>query len=154
MYLSYYNLQDKPFQITTDPRFLWLGEKHQEALATLHYGLFDNKGFLLLTGDVGTGKTTLIKALVQNLDDNTIVATVVSPLLEKMEFFNHLADILGLAHTHNGNWPRTLKETPYNPDFYVLRRRHKDEILPWDFIDHSIRKSFLYKEYQRALRPV
>ena len=63
MYLDFYNLQLKPFQISTDPRFLWLGEKHKEALAVLKYGILDNKGFLLLTGDVGTGKTTLLNAL-------------------------------------------------------------------------------------------
>ena len=65
-----------------------------------------------------------------------------------------VAEILGLARTHKGNWPQTLKETPHNPDFYVLRQRHADEILPWDFIDHGVRKSFLYKEYQRALETV
>jgi len=65
-----------------------------------------------------------------------------------------VADILSLAHTHGGNWPRTLKETPHNPDFYVLRRRFEDEILPWDFIDHGVKKSFLYKEYQKALGAV
>ena len=91
MYLSHYNLIEKPFQITTDPKFLWLGEKHQEALAMLRYGVLDNKGFLLLTGDVGTGKTTLINALLRDLDSNTIVATVVDPNLEKLEFFNFFA---------------------------------------------------------------
>ena len=55
MYETYYNLKAMPFQITTDPRFLWLGEKHSEALATLKYGIMQNKGFLLLTGAVGTG---------------------------------------------------------------------------------------------------
>ena len=52
MYVSYYNLKEKPFQISTDPKYLWLGEKHKEALAILKYGVLDNKGFLLLTGDV------------------------------------------------------------------------------------------------------
>ena len=56
MYANYYNLKAMPFQITTDPRFLWLGDKHSEALATLKYGIIENKGFLLLTGDVGMGK--------------------------------------------------------------------------------------------------
>lgn len=96
MYLNHFNLTDKPFQITPDPRFLWLGEKHQEALATLRYGVLDCKGFLLLTGDVGTGKTTLIKALLNSLDNNTVVATVVDPNLEKLEFFNFLGRIFGL----------------------------------------------------------
>ncbi|MFA9497884.1 MAG: AAA family ATPase, partial [Deltaproteobacteria bacterium] len=76
MYLSHYNLLKKPFQLTTDPRFLWLGEKHKEALATLKYGVVDQKGFLLVTGDVGTGKTTLINALLESLEDDTYVANI------------------------------------------------------------------------------
>jgi general secretion pathway protein A len=96
MYLSHFNLKEKPFQITPDPRFLWLGEKHQEALATLRYGVLDRKGFLLLTGDVGTGKTTLIKALLNSLDDNTVVATLVDPHLDKLEFFEFIGDIFGI----------------------------------------------------------
>jgi len=92
MYLSYYNLSAKPFQISADPKFLWLGEKHKEALAALKYGILDNKGFLLLTGDVGTGKTTLINALVQKLRDDVIVATVLDPSLDKLDFFNFLAN--------------------------------------------------------------
>ena len=92
MYLSYYNLSAKPFQISTDPKFLWLGEKHNEALAALKYGILDNKGFLLLTGDVGTGKTTLINALVQKLGDDVIVATVLDASLDKLDFFNFLAN--------------------------------------------------------------
>ena len=54
MYESFFGLNKKPFQITTDPSFLWMGKKHREALSTLKYGVMDNKGFLLLTGDVGT----------------------------------------------------------------------------------------------------
>jgi general secretion pathway protein A len=67
MYKSFYKLDKKPFETKTDPYFLWLGEKHKEALATLRYGIMNNMGFLLLTGDVGTGKTTLINALIQSL---------------------------------------------------------------------------------------
>jgi len=92
MYLSFYNLKTKPFQISTDPKFLWLGEKHKEAFAILKYGIIENKGFLLLTGDVGTGKTTLINGLVNSLGDNTIVATVPDPDLEKLDFFNFIAN--------------------------------------------------------------
>jgi len=91
MYLSYYKLSIKPFQISTDPRFLWMGEKHKEALAVLKYGILDNKGFLLLTGDVGTGKTTLINTLIESLGDDVIVAIVQDPGLGKMDFFNFVA---------------------------------------------------------------
>lgn len=63
-----------------------------------------------------------------------------------------VADILLLTHQNRGNWAQTLKETPVNSDFYVLRPRAVDEILPWDFIDHGLSKSFLIREYQKALK--
>jgi len=91
MYLAYYNLNVKPFKITPDPKFLWLGETHKEALAILKYGIFDNRGFLLLVGDVGTGKTTLINGLLESLNEDTIVATVTDPGLDILDFYNFLA---------------------------------------------------------------
>jgi general secretion pathway protein A len=91
MYETHYNLKAMPFQITTDPKFLWLGEKHSEALATLKYGILENKGFLLLTGDVGTGKTALINRLVKMIDVAAIVAKIPDPGLTSLEFFNFLA---------------------------------------------------------------
>jgi general secretion pathway protein A len=96
MYETYYNLKSKPFQITTDPKFLWLGEKHAEALATLKYGILENKGFLLLTGDVGTGKTALINRLVKMIDMAAIVATIPDPGLDALDFFNILAIEFGM----------------------------------------------------------
>ncbi len=91
MYETHYNLKAMPFQITTDPKFLWLGEKHSEALTTLKYGILENKGFLLLTGDVGTGKTALINRLVKMIDVAAIVAKIPDPGLTSLEFFNFLA---------------------------------------------------------------
>lgn len=91
MYRSFYGLTLKPFQISSDPKFLWLGEKHREALAVLKYGILDNRGFLLLTGDVGTGKTTLINALVNSLGPDTLLAHVPDPGLTVMDFFNYIA---------------------------------------------------------------
>ena len=63
-----------------------------------------------------------------------------------------VADILSLAHANRGNWAQTLKTVPVNPDFYVYRERSPDERFPWDFIDHGIKKSFLRREYQRAVQ--
>ena len=91
MYYSFYKLQENPFQITADPRFLWLGAKHEEGLATLKYGVQDNKGFLLLTGDVGTGKTTLVNALLKTLGDDTLVALIRDPDFEPLDFYNYIA---------------------------------------------------------------
>lgn len=86
MYDSFYNLTEKPFQISTDPRFLWLGEKHQEALANLKYGLLDRNGFIVLTGDIGTGKTTLVNALIDTLSENVLIAKINHFSLEIDEF--------------------------------------------------------------------
>ncbi len=63
-----------------------------------------------------------------------------------------VGDILSLAHANRGNWAQTLKTVPVNPDFYVYRERRPDERFPWDFIDHGIKKSFLQREYQRAMQ--
>jgi len=60
--------------------------------------------------------------------------------------------ILALAHENKCNWAKTLKASPINPDYYVLRERPADELFPWDFIDHGIEKSFLFEEYQKALK--
>lgn len=96
MYTTFYNLNKKPFQISSDPSFMWFGEKHKEALATLRYGILDNKGFLLLTGDVGTGKTTLINALIQSLSQDIIFTSIPDPGLEKLDFFNFIAGSFGI----------------------------------------------------------
>ena len=64
----------------------------------------------------------------------------------------NVAQLLSLANNNKGNWPKTLKSSPVNADFYVLRERSLDELFPWDFIDHGIRKSFLKSEYKRALQ--
>lgn len=87
MYEAFYGLKKKPFQITSDPGFLWLGPKHREALSTLKYGVMENKGFLLLTGDVGTGKTTLINRLVDDIQDKAYSAKIPDPGLSKYDFY-------------------------------------------------------------------
>lgn len=97
MYRAFFNLQSKPFEITTDPLFLWLGEKYKEALATLRYGILENKGFLLLTGDAGTGKTTLINALTESLDDTVEWAVISDPKRERLDFYNAIAKGFGIA---------------------------------------------------------
>ncbi|MBN1930650.1 MAG: AAA family ATPase [Desulfobacterales bacterium] len=96
MYLSYYNLKEKPFLTSSDSKFLWLGEKHKEALATLKYGIMNDKGFLLLTGDIGTGKTTLVNALINSLGEDIIVAKYSYPILEKLDFFNFIGNIFNM----------------------------------------------------------
>ena len=92
MYLDHYNLNLKPFEMSPDPRFLWLGEKHKEALAALEYGILESKGFLVLTGDAGTGKTVLINGLLKSTRVKAIIATIPDPDLEILDFFNFLSE--------------------------------------------------------------
>jgi general secretion pathway protein A len=92
MYLQHYGLLRAPFEMTPDPAFLYLGESHQEGLATLVYGVRARKGFVMLTGEVGTGKTTLLHALLSQLDPNTSAAFVFNPRLGPLDFFRVIFD--------------------------------------------------------------
>lgn len=96
MYKSFYNLSRDPFVIHSDSAFLWMGGKHKEALAFLRYGILDNKGFLLLTGEAGTGKTTLIRAMTQDFGADIEWAVINDPKLEKIDFYNSIAHGFGL----------------------------------------------------------
>ncbi|WP_319525765.1 AAA family ATPase [uncultured Desulfosarcina sp.] len=137
MYLDHYRLHLKPFQISTDPRFLWLGEKHKEALAVLKYGILDNKGFLLLTGDVGTGKTTLLHTLVDSLGDDVLVAMITDPGLAKMDFFNFVADSFGMDKNFRskGDFLISLKEY-----LLAVHGQNKQALLIIDECQHLSQK--------------
>ena len=87
MYTSFFGLNEKPFSITPDPRYLFMSERHGEALAHLVYGVTESGGFIQLTGEVGTGKTTLVRTLLQNrMPENADVAVVMNPQLSAHEF--------------------------------------------------------------------
>ena len=102
MYLKFFNLKVKPFEISPDPRFLWVGEKHKEGFAALKYAILTGKGFISLTGDVGTGKTTLLNALVRSFDDNYIFARIPDPSLEELDFFNITASAFEMNKRFSG----------------------------------------------------
>jgi general secretion pathway protein A len=80
MYESYFGFREQPFSLTPDPRFLWLSETHREGLAALTYGISRRKGFLLLTGEVGTGKTTLLRAALGQLPPDTDTALILNTI--------------------------------------------------------------------------
>ena len=97
MYEQFYNLRERPFNLTPDPRFIYFTEKHCEALANLVYGIRERKGFIVLSGEVGTGKTTLISALLDTLERTGILsAFVFNPVLSTPEFFEYLLADLNL----------------------------------------------------------
>jgi general secretion pathway protein A len=91
MYLSHYHLNKEPFSISPDPQFLWLSEKHQKAFEVLKEGILERDGCVMLAGDIGTGKTTLIKRLVKLDDVAAIFVTINDPDLDALDFFNILA---------------------------------------------------------------
>ena len=99
MYCKFYGLIRPPFEMTPDPAFLYLGETHREGLATLVYGVRSRKGFVMLTGEVGTGKTTLLHALLAQLDASTDSAYIFNSRLEPLDFFKLLFDDLGIQET-------------------------------------------------------
>lgn len=96
MYSEHFGFAKRPFELTPDPSFLFLGESHREGLATLVYGVQSGKGFVLITGEVGTGKTTLLHALLSQLDSSTNFAFIFNPRLEPLDFFRMLFEELGI----------------------------------------------------------
>jgi general secretion pathway protein A len=96
MYTEFYGLKAKPFSLTPDPRFLFLSESHREALAHLLYGIEQGEGFIAITGEVGTGKTTLFRSLLQQLGPNTEVAFVFNPILSGEELLRTVSIEFGL----------------------------------------------------------
>jgi len=96
MYTSFFGLQEKPFAITPDPRYLYLSERHAEALAHLLYGINEAGGFIQLTGEVGTGKTTVIRSLLEQLPGHADVALILNPRVTPAEFLLTICEELHL----------------------------------------------------------
>lgn len=97
MYESFYGLRENPFNVTPDPQYIYLGENHREALAQLLYGVREKKGFIVITGEVGTGKTTLIHYLLSKMNGNshTKTAFLFNPKLTVQDFIQYILQDLG-----------------------------------------------------------
>ena len=112
MYTSFFGLNEKPFAITPDPRYLFMSERHGEALAHLVYGVTESGGFMQLTGEVGTGKTTLVRTLLQNkLPTNADVAVVLNPRLSVIEFLETICEELGILAPENRGSVKALVDS-------------------------------------------
>ena len=96
MYPKYFGLKEASFSITPDPQYLFLSEQHREALAHLLYGAGDSGGFVLLTGEVGTGKTTVCRAFLEQLPDGVDVALVLNPAMTAVELMHAICDEFGI----------------------------------------------------------
>jgi len=103
VYKSYFGISSNPFSIAPNPHFLYMSDGHREALAHLQYGLGEGGGFVLLTGEVGTGKTTMCRCLLEQVPEGTNVALVINPKLSSRELVATICDELGIAYPeHSG----------------------------------------------------
>ncbi len=97
MYEAFYGFREKPFNLTSDPKFLYLSTKHNEAFAHLEFGLRQRGGFMVITGEVGTGKTTLCRYFLDRLDEDTVSAFILYPALGTTELLRSVNHDLGIA---------------------------------------------------------
>ena len=119
MYLTFYGLAEKPFNATPDPKFLYMTPGHREALAQLQYGVQEQKGFIVLTGQVGTGKTTLLHALRQRLNGLTVVSFVFNSTLPFDGILEYMLEDFGIAKAEGSRAQRLITLN----NFLIERRR-------------------------------
>ncbi|MEZ5306341.1 MAG: AAA family ATPase [Pyrinomonadaceae bacterium] len=101
MYKEFFGLEDTPFTLTPDPRFIVFTPSYNEVLASLYYGLENAKGLIVLTGEVGTGKTTALRWILRRLDSSVLAAYVFNPRLSIDEFYHHVTQMLGIRDWEN-----------------------------------------------------
>ncbi len=109
MYQDYFGLQEQAFSIAVNPRYLYMTQKHKEALAHLLYGV-KGGGFVMLTGEVGTGKTTIIRCLLEQLPENTEIAIVLNPMANVEEMLSTICDELGVKYLKDKNTVKSLTD--------------------------------------------
>jgi general secretion pathway protein A len=103
IYTDFFNLKGSPFSITPDPEFLFLSETHRSVLEKIQYGIENRMGFMLLTGEVGTGKTTLCRTLLDQLQEGTRTVYVINPSLNGLELLAGILDDLGISYTEGAS---------------------------------------------------
>jgi len=111
MYTSFFGLNEKPFTITPDPRYLFMSERHGEGLAHLVYGVTESGGFIQLTGEVGTGKTTLVRTLLGQIPSEVDIALILNPQLTAVEFLSAICEELGVELPRDKHSKKALVDT-------------------------------------------
>ncbi len=110
MYHQYFGLSEAPFSIAVNPRYLFMSARHRDALAHLLYGVGAGGGFILLTGEVGTGKTTINRCLLEQLPDDTDIAIILNPALNAIELLASVCDELGIEHDGGAHTLKSLTD--------------------------------------------
>jgi len=147
MYTEYFQLSEEPFSIAANPRFLYLSEQHREALAHLHYGIRNDAGFVMLTGEVGTGKTTVCRCLIEQLPEQANVALILNPRVSVEELLGSICDEFGIAHPQTG---ATVKSLVDAINRYLLEQnaRGRNSVI---IVDEAQNLSFEVLEQLRLL---
>ena len=130
MYKEFFGLDDTPFTLTPDPRFIVFTPSYNEVLASLYYGLENAKGLIVLTGEVGTGKTTALRWILRRLDSSVLAAYVFNPRLSIDEFYHHVTQMLGIKDWAN-------KSELLNTMGKVLDERHRRGLRTVIIIDEA-----------------
>ena len=135
MYYQYFGLNEAPFSIAVNPRYLFMSARHRDALAHLLYGVGAGGGFILLTGEVGTGKTTINRCLLEQLPPSTDIAIILNPALNAMELLASACDELGIDYDHQ---QPTLKSLTDNLHKFLLdnHSRGRSTVLLIDEAQH------------------
>jgi type II secretory pathway predicted ATPase ExeA len=142
MYKKFYGLTRNPFEVSPDPYFFCPTPRHSEALANLAYGVLRRKGFVVVTGEVGTGKTLLVRCLLEFLSKNKIAfAYLYNPIISVSEFLVHVINDLGLL----GSTARTKSEALSRLNNYLMERSRQDlttalivdeaQLLSWELLE-------------------
>lgn len=130
MYKEFFGLEDTPFTLTPDPRFIVFTPSYNEVLASLYYGLENAKGLIVLTGEVGTGKTTALRWILRRLDSSVLAAYVFNPRLSIDEFYHHVTQMLGIKDWSNKSELLTTMGR-------VLEERHRRGLRTVIIIDEA-----------------
>ena len=130
MYQEFFGLTDTPFTLTPDPRFIVFTPSYNEVLASLYYGLENAKGLVVLTGEVGTGKTTALRWILRRLDASVLAAYLFNPRLSIEEFYQHVTQMLGIKEWSN-------KSELLNTLGKVLEERHRRGLRTVIIIDEA-----------------
>lgn len=122
MYTEFFGFKERPFQLVPNPEYLFLSKSHEEAIAHLDYAIAHGDGFVEISGEVGTGKTTLCRAFLENLDENTEVAYIFNPRLDSIELLQAINDEFGIAAKS-----RNAKKLIDTLNTFLMKKKSQDK---------------------------